>query len=175
MLFQEFQDIAVARSHDLFPQCDDWSPDDWRLALLGELGELANLFKKVRRGDELDDALMANISMEMGDVFAYLCLNAKFVCDLDLKAMAGSHIDVAQQNASEYFFGQDKVDNIVPKLILKLAGYIPTINYIGEFSQCFTLLFRLASIEGLDLQRAAIVKHNLVCDRMNDTKHRIDF
>ena len=56
MLFSEFQEISVARSHALFPQCDDWDADDWRLALLGEVGELANLFKKVRRGDELDEA-----------------------------------------------------------------------------------------------------------------------
>ena len=37
---------------------DEWSPCDWVTALVGEVGEAANLIKKVHRGDfQIDDPL----------------------------------------------------------------------------------------------------------------------
>ena len=47
----------------------DWSLNDWIVAILGELGELANLAKKLRRGDfNLDDEVPEAISHKEGAV-----------------------------------------------------------------------------------------------------------
>lgn len=52
----------------------DWSASDWMMALVGELGELANFLKKVKRGDysEHDDGVMAHVAKELADVQIYL-------------------------------------------------------------------------------------------------------
>lgn len=63
----------------------DWSLNDWMVACLGELGEAANVLKKVRRGDlTLEDA-MPMLTQEFADVVIYLDL---------LSAQAG--IDLGQ-------------------------------------------------------------------------------
>lgn len=55
---------------------DDWSPNDWMTAIAGEVGELAGVLKKVRRGDiDWDEALL-KASHEMADVVIYLDLLA---------------------------------------------------------------------------------------------------
>ncbi len=62
----------------------DWSASDWMTATLGELGEAANIVKKLNRyrdnipgNKEARDALVANLRKELGDVFVYLDLMAQ--------------------------------------------------------------------------------------------------
>ncbi|QCO05467.1 MazG-like family protein [Azospirillum argentinense] len=63
----------------------DWSLNDWCTAVTGELGELANVLKKVRRGDlTLSDA-RETIGKELADVQIYLDLLAK-QCGVNLGA-----------------------------------------------------------------------------------------
>lgn len=52
----------------------DWSASDWMMALVGELGELANFLKKVKRGDysEHDAGVREHIAKECADVQIYL-------------------------------------------------------------------------------------------------------
>lgn len=65
------------------PDGSDWSNPEWCNAVLGELGELANLLKKVQRGDmTMDDARPA-IADELADVQTYLDLLA-YRCGVDL-------------------------------------------------------------------------------------------
>ncbi len=47
---------------------NDWSPTDWGCALAGEVGEACNLIKKLRRGDEVT---AARIAEEVADVVIY--------------------------------------------------------------------------------------------------------
>lgn len=76
---------------------DDWSPADWMVALMGELGEAANLVKKLNRlRDGMDSAmgrkskrkyteaqLVAMIEEEVADAQCYLDLfSAKLGIDL---------------------------------------------------------------------------------------------
>ena len=61
----------------------DWSPNDWMTALCGEVGELANLLKKVRRGDFSPAEAHKQISDELADVQIYLDLLAERM-DIDL-------------------------------------------------------------------------------------------
>lgn len=67
----------------------DWSPADWMVATLGELGEAANIMKKMRRGDYGDrneDAYIEaeiKLEKEFADVATYLDIMAmQFGIDL---------------------------------------------------------------------------------------------
>ena len=65
----------------------DWSLNDWITAVTGELGEAANLSKKVRRGDfKLDDTIVVKgepmtvrqaIAYEFADIIIYLDIAAQ--------------------------------------------------------------------------------------------------
>ena len=54
----------------------DWSANDWAVAALGELGELANVLKKVRRGDMTLDEARQMLADELADTVIYLDLLA---------------------------------------------------------------------------------------------------
>lgn len=54
------------------PDGSDWALSTWSNAVLGELGEAANLIKKIERGDiTLEDARPA-LAKEFADVLTYL-------------------------------------------------------------------------------------------------------
>jgi len=84
---------------------DDWTPEQWFLAMVGELGEWANLQKKFNRGDfvvdytqgfdvrektlaRYQDAVQARID-EIADVVIYLDLLAARL-DIDLSQAVAS-------------------------------------------------------------------------------------
>ena len=59
----------------------DWSTSDWMTAILGELGEAANVAKKLNRirdgipgNKETEKELRRKLYRELGDVFVYLDL-----------------------------------------------------------------------------------------------------
>jgi hypothetical protein len=54
----------------------DWATEDWMVAVLGELGETANLLKKIRRGDFEVDEVQDKLAREFSDVVIYLDLLA---------------------------------------------------------------------------------------------------
>ncbi len=57
----------------------DWSLTDWMTAVAGETGELANVVKKVRRGDFTIDEAHTMLADEAADIVIYLdifCANA---------------------------------------------------------------------------------------------------
>lgn len=54
------------------PDGSDWALSTWSNAVLGELGELANLIKKVERGDLTLDEARADLAKECADVATYL-------------------------------------------------------------------------------------------------------
>lgn len=62
----------------------DWSASDWMTAIIGEIGEAANVVKKLNRsrdgvvGNKLsDDELRAQLRREIADAFVYLDLFAQ--------------------------------------------------------------------------------------------------
>lgn len=62
----------------------DWTASDWMTATLGELGEAANIVKKLNRyrdnipgNKQTRDTLVAELRKELGDVFVYLDLMAQ--------------------------------------------------------------------------------------------------
>lgn len=69
---------------DVYPDnSPDWGPAEWLQALIGELGEYANLMKKVGRGDFDLDSVREDIAKELADVQTYLDLLADLL-DIDL-------------------------------------------------------------------------------------------
>jgi NTP pyrophosphatase (non-canonical NTP hydrolase) len=50
----------------------DWSPAQWLQAVMGELGEYANLRKKVERGDLTIEDARNDLADELADVVIYL-------------------------------------------------------------------------------------------------------
>src|ERR1700721_1513228 len=87
MTFGQFSQANRARCES--PQgfnhpLSGWSTSDWFLAILGELGEAANVAKKLNRvrdgitgNKETPEELRAKLRKEMGDVFVYLDLTAQ--------------------------------------------------------------------------------------------------
>lgn len=65
------------------PDGSDWALSAWCNAVLGELGEAADLIKKVERGDMTLDDARGEIARELADVQTYLDLLA-FRADVDL-------------------------------------------------------------------------------------------
>ena len=61
----------------------DWSPAQWLQAVVGELGEYANLRKKFERGDINKDEFHAEAEKELADIVTYLDILA-FQLDIDL-------------------------------------------------------------------------------------------
>lgn len=87
LTFKQFSEANVARcespqgfNHNL----NAWDTSDWFLAILGELGEAANVAKKLNRvrdgipgNKQTPDELRAKLRRELGDVFVYLDLTAQ--------------------------------------------------------------------------------------------------
>lgn len=73
---------------------DSWSTSDWFTAVMGELGEAANVAKKLNRvrdgipgNKETPEQLKAKLATEIADTFIYLDLLAQSV-GLDLATIA---------------------------------------------------------------------------------------
>lgn len=87
LTFRQFANANVRRctspsgfNHKL----SDWSASDWMVATMGELGEAANVLKKLNRcrdgingNKETRAQLVAKLRQEIGDVFVYLDLFAR--------------------------------------------------------------------------------------------------
>ena len=54
------------------PDGSDWSPAQWLQAVTGELGELANVMKKIDRGDFTQAEAQQQLADELADVQTYL-------------------------------------------------------------------------------------------------------
>lgn len=54
------------------PDGSDWTPAQWLQAVLGELGEFANVRKKFERGDLTFDEYQEQAAKELADVQTYL-------------------------------------------------------------------------------------------------------
>lgn len=85
MDMKEFSEINLARCN-AWHNINDWSLSDWMTAVVGELGEAANLIKKLNRLEQgiqqnanSDDreTLIKKIGFELADTYTYLDLLAQ--------------------------------------------------------------------------------------------------
>ena len=71
LTFEALRIANLARCEERFHPVDEWSPCDWMTATAGELGECANLIKKLRQGRAVD---MVSVGHELADTLVYLDL-----------------------------------------------------------------------------------------------------
>lgn len=87
MTFGQFSEANRARCESpqgFNHQLGSWDTSDWFLAVFGELGEAANVAKKLNRvrdgipgNKETPNELRAKLRKEIGDAFVYLDLTAQ--------------------------------------------------------------------------------------------------
>ncbi len=75
LTFAKLAHMNWRRSAVAFPNCDDWDSSDWMLALMGELGEAANMLKKRLREDKEAPELQ-EVGYELADAVTYIDLLA---------------------------------------------------------------------------------------------------
>lgn len=63
------------RNDEAFPECEGWSATDWATALSGEVGELCNFIKKLRRGEPINTI---DLAKELADIVTYADHLARF-------------------------------------------------------------------------------------------------
>lgn len=84
----QFKNALGNRAHSK-ADGSDWSPAQWLQAVVGELGEYANLRKKFERGDIDEATFFAEAEDELADVQTYLDL-LSFQLHIDLGAATAS-------------------------------------------------------------------------------------
>lgn len=73
LTFEALRAANHARQAEKFgAACDGWSLSHWSNATLGELGEAANIIKKIDRGDFPIEQVRADLAKELADVAIYL-------------------------------------------------------------------------------------------------------
>ena len=80
LTFNLLREVNQARCEDIFHPLEDWSATDWATALAGEVGELCNYIKKLRRGENITTRQLAD---ELADTIIYADLLAA-VLGIDL-------------------------------------------------------------------------------------------
>lgn len=97
------------------PDGSDWSPAQWLQAVVGELGEFANVRKKFERGDLTFDEYKVLATKELADVQTYLDLLALRALDFDrpggvpLRHVDGEGIDLGQATIDKFNEVSDRV------------------------------------------------------------------
>lgn len=87
---------------------DPWSLNDWMTAITGELGEAANVLKKVRRGDLTLEEARPKLMQEFSDVVIYLDILAKQAgIDLGEAVMHTFNAKSAQVGSRVYLSADD--------------------------------------------------------------------
>lgn len=85
----------------------DWSPAQWCQAVMGELGEYANIRKKYERGDMSEENFKAEAAKELADVVAYLDILAGQL-DINLgEAVKNKFNIVSERVGSTVYIGDD--------------------------------------------------------------------
>lgn len=84
LTFKRFQLINAKRSKAFYPQCQDWTEAEWMMALMGEIGEAANIMKKRLRDKEDVRPGLALVAGELADVLCYISLLCSYLgLDMD--------------------------------------------------------------------------------------------
>lgn len=89
------------------PDGSDWSPAQWLQAIMGELGEYANIRKKYERGDISEEEFKAAAKKELADTITYLDILA-FQLDINLgQATMDKFNEVSKRVGSNVFLDEE--------------------------------------------------------------------
>lgn len=137
MTFQRFSALNMARCRDGFKhEPGDWSASDWMVATMGELGEAANVLKKLNRerdgvkgNTETADALRTKLASEIADTFVYLDLMSQAL-GIDLESAVRRTFD-AKSRQIGYQHLIDRDDTTPP-------ARQPLVNAMGATNECMS-------------------------------------
>lgn len=102
----EFKNARGEPAHSE-PDGSDWTLSAWSNAVLGELGEAANIIKKVERGDLTLDEARPALAKEFADVATYLDILA-FRAGIDLgRATIDKFNEVSNRVGSRVYLAED--------------------------------------------------------------------
>ena len=107
--FDVLRDANKERLKDgKYVECEkNWAPAHWVQATLGEFGELANILKKVDRGDFLLSDKLEDIEKELADIQTYLDILA-FKLGVDLgTATIQKFNEISRRITSHVFIRED--------------------------------------------------------------------
>jgi NTP pyrophosphatase (non-canonical NTP hydrolase) len=91
------------------PDGSDWSHAEWLQAVIGELGEYANIMKKVQRGDLTMEEAKPSIEKELADVMTYFAILAQQL-NVDLgQAVEDKFNEVSERVKANVFIKNDVV------------------------------------------------------------------
>lgn len=106
MEFSEFSEKNLARCESINGfnhKLDSWSIGDWMVAVTGEVGEAANIIKKLNRvrggipgNVETPDQLIGNLKNEIADIFIYLDLLSQR-CGFDLEKIVLEKFEITSK------------------------------------------------------------------------------
>ncbi len=80
----------------------DWSPAQWLQAVVGELGEYANIRKKFERGDLTLAQFEVEAAKELADVQTYLDILAMRCLDVDRHMPHPTGVDLGQATLEKF-------------------------------------------------------------------------
>ena len=90
-----------------FHKSTKWQPSQWLQAVIGELGEYANLRKKYERGDITYTQFKKEAAKELADVQCYLDILASHL-EINLeKATKDKFNEVSERVGSKIYIGDD--------------------------------------------------------------------
>ena len=91
------------------PDGSDWSHAEWLQAVIGELGEYANIMKKVQRGDLTMVEAKPSIEKELADVMTYFAILVQQL-NIDLgQAVEDKFNEVSDRVKADVYISNDKV------------------------------------------------------------------
>lgn len=82
LTFKRFHAINTERCRVDIKTSNDWTHLEWGGALAGEVGELCNFLKKMRRGEQISKKKLAH---EIADILTYVSL-LSYNLDIDMEA-----------------------------------------------------------------------------------------
>ena len=89
------------------PDGSDWSPSQWLQAVVGEIGEYANIRKKYERGDITHGEFIKSGGYELADTVIYISILA-FRLGIDLDEVVREKFNMVSDRAgSSVYIGDD--------------------------------------------------------------------
>ena len=175
----DLQETAWKRMSMIGHDCENWQAGDWLNAVLGEVGEAANIVKKHLRGDEFD--FRQHLGAELADVLSYLVILCEFSgIKLERKNIAEDECIWPYQGLSNASLGCAMALNDLTYTYL--IGMSTTEKDIENDKQkrglAASLLLQrvegLAELAGVDLTMATAEKFNQVTARIADLPASVD-
>lgn len=166
------------------PDGSDWSLGEWMNAILGELGEAANLVKKVKRGDMPLEAARSELAKELADVVTYADITA-----MRMDIAFNFYPDFATMRSTKSDFYAVNFDLSLGEWMNKSFGWFGTAASVVDetyrqsaapivtrwyFHNALIAIDCAANSIGVDLASEVINKFNFVSRRVGANVYIID-